>query len=103
MPEPPPSARRARGPLTVIWLTLSVFLAVLAVLAVRVASGHDPGLLALQAKTTRPAKQVLVKRIYERVVVVHLPPNAPSQSSSSSQQVSTEAGGVSGAPVTRTS
>jgi hypothetical protein len=69
----------------------------LAVLAVRVASGHDPGLLALAAKTPLPAKQVLVKRVYERVVIVHLPLNAPPQSASSS--MSSEAGGVSGGPV----
>jgi hypothetical protein len=91
------NARRTRGSLTAVWITLSAFLALLAVLAVRVASGHDPGLLALVAKTPLPAKQVLVKRVYERVVVVHLPPNAPPQSASSS--MSSEAGGVSGGPV----
>jgi hypothetical protein len=97
MPETPVRARRARGPLTAIWVTLSAFLALLAVLAVRVASGHDPGLLAREAKMPLPAKRVLVKRVYERVVVVHLPPNAPPQSASSS--MSSEAGGVSGVPV----
>jgi hypothetical protein len=97
MPEKAAKARRTRGPLTAVWITLSAFLALLAVLAVRVASGHDPGLLALAAKTPLPAKQVLVKRVYERVVVVHLPPNAPPQSASSS--MSSEAGGVSGGPV----
>lgn len=97
MPERAVKARRTRGPLTAVWITLSAFLALLAVLAVRVASGHDPGLLALAAKTPPPAKQVLVKRVYERVVVVHLPPNAPPQSASSS--MSSEAGGVSGGPV----
>jgi hypothetical protein len=80
-----------------MWLTLAMFLALLAVLAARVASGHDPGLLALAAKTPLPPRQVLVKRVYERVVVVHLPPNAPPQSASSS--MSSEAGGVSGGPV----
>jgi hypothetical protein len=97
MPEQSTKARRTRGPLTAVWITLSAFLALLAVLAVRVASGHDPGLLALAAKTPLPAKHVLVKRVYERVVIVHLPPNAPPQSASSS--MSSEAGGVSGAPV----
>lgn len=97
MPERLVRTRRTRGPLTAIWVTLSAFLVLLAVLAVRVASGQDPGLLALAAKTPLPAKQVLVKRVYERVVVVHLPPNAPPQSASSS--ISSEAGGVSGGPV----
>ena len=102
MRETGAKARRTRGPLTAVWITLSAFLALLAVLAVRVASGHDPGLLALAAKTPLPARQVLVKRVYERVVVVHLPPNAPPQSASSS--TSSEAGGVSGGvPVTRSS
>jgi hypothetical protein len=97
MPERAAKVRRTRGPLTAVWITLSAFLALLAILAMRVASGHDPGLLALAAKTPLPARRVLVKRIYERVVVVHLPPNAPPQSASSS--VRAEAGGVSGAPV----
>ena len=103
MPEKRAGARRARGPFTAIWATLAVFLALLAVLAARVAAGEDPGLLALQAKAPRPARQVLVRRIYERVVVVHLPSGAAPQSASSSQQVSSEAGAASGAPVTRTS
>jgi hypothetical protein len=96
--------RRGRGPFAAIWVTLAVFLTLLAVLAVRVASGEDPALLALKARAPRPARQVLVRRIYERVVVVHLPANATQHGSSSSQQVSSEPAASSpGALVTRTS
>lgn len=104
MPDGRPLRVRRRGPLAAIWLALVGFLALLAVLAARLAAGQDPGLLAMKARTPRPARQVLVKRIYERVVVVHLPANAAPHGSSSSQQVSSEgAAPAPGALVTRAS
>jgi len=104
MPDGRAIERRAHGSFGAVWVTLAIFLVLVAVLAVRVSAGEDPALLALKAKAPRSARQVLVKRIYERVVVVHLPPNAPRHVSSSSQQVSSEGIAVSlGAPVTRTS
>jgi len=95
---------RGRGPLTAIWASMAVFLVLLAVLAARLAAGDDPALLARRAKAPRPARQVLVRRVYERVVVVHLPANATQRGSSSSQQVSSEAAPPApSALVTRTS
>ncbi len=100
--------RRERHPLLGAFplsvLTLATFLVVLAVLAARLQSGSDPALSAFAGKPEKAARQVLVRRVYERVVVVHLPASAPAQSGSSSQQVSSEgAGAASAAPVTRTS
>jgi hypothetical protein len=92
------------APLAAIWATLAIFLALLAVLAVRLSAGQDPGLLALKANAPLPPRHVLVKRVYERVVVVHLPPNATPHGASSSQQVSSEGGAFSaGSLVTRAS
>lgn len=98
----PDRARQARGrSLIAIWASLALFLALLAVLATRLSHGEDPALRSRAARVSRPARQVLVRRIYERVVVVHLPVNAPAQSSSSSQQVSAMA--ATAAPTTRAS
>lgn len=96
-------ARRRRS-LVVPWVTAAVFLLLLTLLAVRLASGEDPGLLGRKGKTPRAARQVLVRRVYERVVVVHLPSAVRKPSSSVSQQVSSETEGTTAsAPVTRTS
>lgn len=104
MPDGRVRASRRGGPLGAIWTTLAIFLVLLAVLAVRLASGEDPALLARRARAPRPARQVLVRRIYERVVVVHLPATAKQPSGGSSQQVSSEGGGTAAAPIaTRTS
>jgi len=103
MPDGRSRSSRHRGPLGAIWMTLAVFLALLAVLAVRLASGDDPALLARKAKASRSASQVLVRRIYERVVVVHLPATARQPSSGSSQQISSEGAAAPAAAVTRTS
>jgi hypothetical protein len=104
MPDAGARPARRLGLLGAIWATVAVFLAVLAVLAARLASGDDPALLARKAKAPRPARQVLVRRIYERVVVVHEPASAPARGASSSQQVSSEGGGgAGGVPVTRAS
>jgi hypothetical protein len=100
-------ARKAREPLPrgalgAMWASAAIFLALLAVLATRVAAGQDPALRARAASAPLPPRRVLVRRIYERKVIVHLPASAPPQSSQASQQVSA-AGGSGSFPVTRTS
>ena len=94
--------RRSRGAVGVIWMAAAIFLGVLALLAVRVASGSDPALRERAARAPLPARRVLVRRVYERKVIVHLPASAPPQSTQASQQVSA-AGGYGSSPVTRTS
>jgi hypothetical protein len=86
-----------------MWVALAVFLALLAVLAVRVANGQDPALRARAAATPPPPRRVLIRRIYERRVIVHLPPSAPPRSTQASQRTSVSGGSVIPAPVTRTS
>ena len=95
-------ARRSPGVLGAAWLTLAAFLVVLGLLAARVASGSDPALRGRAARAPLPARVVLVRRVYERRVIIHLPASAPPQPTQSSQQVSA-AGGYASAPVTRTS
>ncbi len=68
---------RSRGALALLWAAAAVFLVLLALLALRVAAGQDPALRARAAATPLPARRVLVRRIYERRVIVHLPPSAP--------------------------
>jgi hypothetical protein len=81
-------------------MTLATFLVVFTILMARLQSGVDPALTA----AAQPARHVLVKRIYERVVVVHLPPEMPAPGASSSQQVSSSGGAFSSdSLVTRTS
>jgi hypothetical protein len=96
-------ARRSRGALGAIWASAAVFLALLALLAARVAGGEDPALRARVAAAPLPPRRVLIRRIYERKVVVHLPASAPPQSAQASQQVSAAGGYASSAPATRAS
>ncbi len=96
------SRRRSRPMLGVAWAAAAIFLGVLALLAVRVADGKDPALRARAAATPLPPRRVLVRRIYERRVIVHLPPSAPPQPTQASQQVSPGAA-YSSMAVTRTS
>jgi hypothetical protein len=95
--------RKERGPLTVLWSAVALFLAVLAVLAVRLRAGEDPALRAARQHASLPARHVLVRRVLERRVVVHVPPTEPAPAASASQQVG--AAGAFGAtlPTTRTS
>lgn len=94
---------RRRGALGAIWASASLFLVLLALLAMRVTSGQDPALRARAAAVPPPPRRVLVRRIYERRVIVHLPPSAPLQPARASQQVSSAGGYASSLPVTRTS
>jgi hypothetical protein len=86
-----------------MWAAAAAFLALLAILAGRVASGQDPALRARAAATPLPAKRVLVRKIYEKTVIIHLPAAAPPQPTVSSAQVSAPTGSYSYAPVTRSS
>jgi hypothetical protein len=98
-----PHKARGRGVLGAIWAAAAAFLVLLALLAVRVGSGQDPALRARAAATPPPARRVLIRRVYERRVIVHLPPSAPAQPSRASQEVSSAGGSTSPLPVTRTS
>ena len=99
----PARAPRSRSALGLPWAAAGVFLAVLALLALRVATGQDPALRARAAATPLPPRRVLVRRIYERRVIVHLPASAPTQPSKASEQVSSASGATPSPPVTRTS
>ena len=81
-----PAVVRTGGLGAVAWAAGALFLSLLALLAVRVSSGDDPALRALAAAHVKP-RRVLVRKVYERRVVVHLPAGAPPQSASSSTQV----------------
>ncbi len=97
------AAARRPGALALSWAAAAAFLVVLALLAVQVAAGRDPALRARAQAAPLPARRVLVRRLYERKVVVHLPASAPPQAPRSSQSVSASGSYASGAPVTRTS
>lgn len=97
----PASKRRNRGVLGVLWASAAIFMAVLALLATRLASGRDP---ALRAHAPAPVPhRVLIRRVYERRVIIHLPPSAPAQPTRASQQVSSAGESAPSLPVTRTS
>jgi hypothetical protein len=67
---------RRRSALAVGWSTVAIFLAVLTGLALQLRSGHDPALGAdtSAAPATTAPRQVLVRRIVEKRVVVHVVP-----------------------------
>ena len=94
---------RRQSALTVVWAAVVVFLAVMAVLAARVRDGQDPALQATRRSVSLPARHVLVRRILERRVIVHVPPSEPAPASSASQQVGQAGAFSSSLPVTRTS
>jgi hypothetical protein len=98
----PARGERGRGTLAGVWASAAVFLALLALLAARVSAGQDPALRARVAATPPPARRVLVRRVLERRVIVHLPPSMPAQPASASQ-TSAGASLAFPAPVTRTS
>ena len=91
------------SPLGLSWAAAVVFLAVLALLAVQLATGRDPALRAQAQARLLPVRRVLLRRIYERKIVVHLPATAPPQAARSSQSVSASGAYAAGTPVTRTS
>jgi len=99
----PARAPRSRGAIGAIWAAAAIFLGVLALLAARVATGQDPALRARAAAAPLPARQVLVRRVIERRVIVHLPPTAPPRPAQASQQVSSAGGSASYPLTTRTS
>ena len=91
------------GVLAGVWLSLAVFLAVLALLATRMADGRDPAVLARAGATPPPARRVLIRRVLERRVIVHLPPATPLRPERAAQQLSAAGGALAFPPVTRTS
>jgi hypothetical protein len=94
---------RSRGALAPLWAAAAVFLVLLALLAQRVAAGQDPALRARAAAAPPPARRVLIRRIYERRVIVHLPASAPVRPTQASQLVTASGGVTPALPVTRTS
>lgn len=96
-----PQRRRHGRSVLAAWVTV-LFLALLALLAVRVGAGQDPALRARAAAMPRPARRVLIRRVIERRVIVHLPPTVPLRASSS-QLLSSGAGSFAAPTRTRTS
>lgn len=96
-----PAASQRRTAPVAGWATLATFMIVLALLALQVAAGRDPALRARAAATPPPPRRVLLRKIYEKRVIVHLPASSPPQPAQASQQVS--AAGAYPMAVTRTS
>jgi len=66
--------KRSQRPAAIAYAgSLLAFVAILGVLAVRVAAGADPA-IGQQATAPPPAKRVLVRRIVRRVIVTHPAP-----------------------------
>jgi hypothetical protein len=97
------SAHPLLGVFPLAVFTLATFLVVSALLMARLTAGADPALRARAAARPLPPRIVLIRRIYERRVIVHLPPSAPAQASQASQQVSLAGGLAPSLPTTRTS
>jgi hypothetical protein len=97
---PDRTQRRRPTPLLAIWATIASFLVLLALLAWRLDAGRDPRGSGRQR--TVAARQVLVRRVYERRVIVQLPSGAASRPASSSQRLA-GAQAPSFTPVTRPS
>lgn len=99
-----PRGRLGRGGLVAAaWAATVAFLALFALLSARLASGRDPAIAARSTSSHTRPRVVVLRRVYERVVIVHLPASAPPQRSS---QTSVSSGSVSAAPApvaTRTS
>ncbi|MHB8242965.1 MAG: hypothetical protein ACYDHN_13370 [Solirubrobacteraceae bacterium] len=81
------AASSGRVAVVLTWAALGGFLGIFALLATRVADGQDPALRA-RAAAAVPPRRVLVRKLVERRVIVHLPPSAPAQATKASQQVS---------------
>jgi hypothetical protein len=98
-----PQARSFGGPLGVLWLSSILFLAVLALLAARMRMGEDPALQGHQTTASRPARHVLVRRVVERRVIVHVPPSEATPPTTASQQAGAAGAFTSSAPLTHAS
>ena len=83
-----PAAARGRTVPVAIWAAAATFLLVLTLLALQVAAGRDPALRARAAAVPLPARRVLLRKIYERRVIVHLPASSPLPPARASQQIS---------------
>ena len=100
---PSPSRRPSRGSQGALWLAGILFLAGLAVLAARMSAGEDPALRAIGARAVQAPRHVLLRRIVERRVIVHLPPSERAPTSTASQQVGATGAFSSSAPLTHAS
>ena len=98
-----PHPRSTRGPQGVFWVSSLLFLACLAGLAARMSAGEDPALRATHAAALPAPRRVLIRRVVERRVVVHLPPSERAPTSTASQQVGTAGAFSSGGPLTHAS
>lgn len=87
-------------PLTM--MTVAAFVVAFAILMARLHAGVDPALLSRRAGTPQPARQVLLRKVYERIVVVHLPASSPPQPASASQQIGPVSASVGAATATVT-
>jgi hypothetical protein len=73
--SPAPARRHSRGGIAPVALaSLATFLVVLVFLAVQMWLGSDPVLHPRSAAATAPARQVLVRRIEKRTVLVRVIP-----------------------------
>jgi hypothetical protein len=98
-----PRRPRSRTALGVVWASAALFLGLIALMAVRVAAGQDPALRARAAGTPLAPRRVLIRRVIEKRVIVHLPPSEPAPASGSSQQLSSFGAATFPVPVTRAS
>lgn len=106
MSDAAPIDRQARttrgGVLAGVWTAVALFLALLALLATRMADGQDPA-LRTHVASTLPARQVLIRRVLELRVIVHLPSSAPLRPTQAAQHISPAGGPLLSPLVTRTS
>ncbi len=97
----PRSRPRARGLTRMVLAALVAFLALFVLLATRLAAGQDPALRSRAASSPAPPRRVLIRRVIERRVIVHLPPTEAVPPAQTSQQASSV--GAFAPLVTRTS
>ena len=102
---PKPRERRGvgRAPGATLSFAAVVFTVVLVALAARVRDGQDPALRATGPPAPPPPRRVLIRRVLERRVVVHLPPHAIAPAPSASQQTGAAGQFAGGPPLARAS
>lgn len=94
-PRRPSSGPNVR---VVAWVSACAFLAVLALLALQMRRGRDPMLGAAAGAKRQAPRRVLVRKIVQRTVVVHLVP-APDPVAAGGDAVAASGGGSYSAPV----
>jgi hypothetical protein len=91
-----------RAPAAALSFAAVAFTVVLVALAARVRDGQDPALRANRPPAL-PPRRVLIRRVLERRVVVHVPADAIAPAPSASQQTSAAGQFAEGAPLARAS